>query len=65
MLIVFGIAILIGLLFQIVTGYALMPYGSGKLIDREKQRSRYWESIVLQTLMAFGVIGVTIYFHYQ
>jgi len=62
MLLVFGIAILIGLIFQLVTGYSLMPYGSGRLIDRGKKRTDYWGSIALQVVAAFTMIGLGIYY---
>jgi hypothetical protein len=58
---VFGIAILIGVIFQLVTGYALKRADSA-LIDREKQRADYWESIAVQVAMAFVVIGLGIYY---
>ena len=62
MVFVFGIALLIGVVFQIVTGYALKlrPRTPGEMIDREKQRGEFWFTIAIEAALGLWCVGLVL-----
>jgi hypothetical protein len=60
LLLTLGIAILIGTVFQVVTGYAPKLRGSGELIHRKKKRGEFWFMIALEIALSLFCIGLVL-----
>lgn len=59
---VLGAALLIGVVFQMVTGYALKlrPREPGEMLDREKHPGEFWYTVALEAALGLWCVYLSI-----
>jgi hypothetical protein len=58
----FGIAILVAVLFQIITGYALKlrSHEVGEIVDREKQPGLFWYRVAIEAALGLFIVALAL-----